>query len=63
MTYLQIAGAIVATIATVGAIFLAYHGKGGWGWLVLLAFLAMPKGDSPLVSIDIKKTVETQGKE
>jgi len=37
MTYLQIAGAIVAVIATLGAIFLAYHEKDGWGWLIFLA--------------------------
>lgn len=60
MTYLQIAGAIVAVVATLGAIFLAYQGKAGWGWFILLAFLAMPKGDSPLIDIDIKKTADSQ---
>lgn len=62
MTYLQIAGAIVAVIATLGAIFLAYHGKDGWGWLIFLAIVAIPlkNNDSPLIDIDIKKTVDSQ---
>lgn len=63
MTYLQIAGAIVATIANIGAIFLAYHGKDGWRWLIVLAMLAvlpMKVGDDPTIDIDIKKTVDSQ---
>ena len=29
--------ACLASIA--GAVFLAYHGKDGWGWLIVLALL------------------------
>ncbi len=35
---LAIAGHTLTTLSAVaGAVFLAYHGRAGWGWLILLA--------------------------
>lgn len=62
MTYVQIAGAAVAIIATFGAIFLAYMGKDGWGWLIFLAIVAIPTidKDEPFIDVKIQKTVDSK---
>lgn len=32
---------VVALAAVVGAIFLAWHGKEGWGWLIFIAWACL----------------------
>lgn len=39
LTALVILRGIAATAAIVGATFLAYHGKEGWGWLVFVGLV------------------------
>lgn len=38
-SYLFLVG-VVRLACVVGAIFLMYHGKDGWGWLIFLAIMA-----------------------
>lgn len=42
MSTIKIARCIVSAIAIICAAYLAFHGKEGWGWMIVVAILAIP---------------------
>lgn len=40
LVFLYVVSNLVSLAAVAGAVFLAYEGKDGWGWMVVLALLS-----------------------
>lgn len=42
---------VASAVAFVGATFLAYHGKEGWGWLIFAGVLAAGAASDAIVKL------------
>ena len=63
MAFIVFFKSLVALSAVIGAIYLAYHGKDGWGWMIFLA-ICLGSGSVHLNSENEtkKEEVKSEGK-